>query len=77
MAFIALIYGMYAKISRNYDGTNIDMQRISLNLNENYKIVNIEVIDKNRLLLTIKHFNEISGAIYNIENKKISEFIVK
>ena len=68
---------MYTKISKNSQGTNISIQRISLNLDEDYKIVNIEVIDKNRLMITLKHSNETKGAIYNIKNKKISEFIEK
>ena len=76
-SFIALIYGIYSKISKNSDGISYSLNLTSLNLENNEEIIDIDVIDKNRLLITIKNSSAIKGAIYNIEQKKIVEFIDK
>jgi len=75
--FIALIYGMYLKISNNSYNNSYSSEFISLNLKEDEEIANIEVIDENRLLITIKNNSFLTGAIYNIKEKKIQEYIDK
>ena len=75
--FIALIYGMYLKISSNSFNNSYSSEFISLNLKEDEEIANIQVIDENRLLITIKNTSFLTGAIYNIKEKKIQEYIDK
>tara|TARA_Y100000590_G_scaffold415595_1_gene513523 strand:- start:72 stop:359 length:288 start_codon:yes stop_codon:yes gene_type:complete len=75
--FIALIYGMYLKISKNPNNTIYSKDLISLDLKEDEKITSIQVIDQNRLLITIQNPSILKGAIYNIERKKIEEYIDK
>tara|TARA_B100000029_G_scaffold248673_1_gene245449 strand:- start:2962 stop:3249 length:288 start_codon:yes stop_codon:yes gene_type:complete len=76
-SFIALIYGMYLKISNNSYNNSYSSEFISLNLKADEEIADIQVIDANRLLITIKNNTFITGAIYNIKMKKIQEYIDK
>ena len=68
---------MYSKISRNSKGVTLDPEKITLNLNDKEEIVNIEIIDKNRLLITINSSDNLKGVIYNIKQNKILKIIEK
>ena len=76
-AFIALIYGMYSKISTNSKDMTLDLKNISLNLTNKEEIIGIEVMDKNRLLITINSSDNLKGIIYNIKQNKILKIIEK
>ena len=76
-SFIALIYGMYSKISIMPEEKINDSKRISLNLEESEEIIDMKVINENSLLIIIKNSGNLKGAIYNIKQHKISEFIEK
>ena len=75
IAFLAIIYGMYLKISTSSSNLIHTPNIFSAKLNNNEKIINIEVIDKNKLLVLIESADNIKGAIYDIENNKIIRFI--
>ena len=75
LAFLAIIYGMYLKISKSSNNLINTPYIFSTKLNNNEKILNIEVIDKNKLLILIESADNIKGAIYDIENNKIISFI--
>ncbi|MEC7745245.1 MAG: hypothetical protein VX534_02265 [Pseudomonadota bacterium] len=75
IAFLAIIYGMYLKISTSSNNLINTPHIFSAKLNNNEKIMNIEVIDKNKLLVLIESADNIKGAIYDIENNKIIRFI--
>ena len=75
IAFLAIIYGMYLKISTSSNNLINTTNIFSAKLNNNEKIMNIEVIDKNKLLVLIESADNIKGAIYDIENNKIISFI--
>ena len=75
IAFLAIIYGMYLKISKSSNNLINTSYIFSTKLNNNEKIMNIEVIDKNKLLILIESTDNIKGAIYDIENNKIIRFI--
>ena len=75
IAFLAIIYGMYLKISKSSNNLINTSYIFSTKLNNNEKILNIEVIDKNKLLILIESADNIKGAIYDIENNKIIRFI--
>ena len=66
---------MYLKISKSSNNLINTSYIFSTKLNNNEKILNIEVIDKNKLLILIESADNIKGAIYDIENNKIIMFI--
>ena len=66
---------MYLKISKSSNNLINTPYIFSTKLNNNEKILNIEVIDKNKLLILIENADNIKGAIYDIENNKIISFI--
>ena len=74
-AFLALIYGMYLKISTT--GTKLLDSAIifSSQLDVEEKIKNIEVLDKSKLLILIEKNDMIKGAIYDVDNNQIIRFI--
>jgi len=78
-AFIALIYGMYSKISTNSKDMTLDRKKISLNLKNKEEIIDIEVdiIDENRLLITINSSDNFKSMIYNIKDNRILKIIEK
>ena len=76
-SFIALIYGMYSKISTNSKDMTLDLKNLSLNLSNKEEIIDIEVIDENRLLITINSSDNLKGVIYNIKQNKILKIIEK
>ena len=66
---------MYLKISKSSNNLINIPYIFSTKLNNNEKILNIEVIDKNKLLILIESADNIKGAIYDIENNIIIRFI--
>ena len=68
---------MFLKISKNSKDTSLDTRTIILNLNNNEEIIDIEVIDEGKLLITISDSNNIKGLIYNIKQNKILQIIEK
>ena len=68
---------MYLKISTNSENMILNPENISLNLKKEEEIVDIRIIDENRLLIIIKNSSSLKGAVYNIKQKKILEFINK
>ena len=75
IAFLAIFYGIYLKISISPNNSAKTPIIFSAKLNNNEKIMNIEVIDKNKLLLLIESTDNIKGAIYDIKTNKILSFI--
>ena len=76
-SFIALIYGMYSKILTDSKDITLDPKKITLNLNDKEEIIDIEIIDENRLLITINSSDNLKGVIYNIKQNKILKIIEK
>ena len=68
---------MYSKISTNSKDVTLDPEKITLNLNDKEEIIDIEVIDENRLLITINSSDSLKGVIYNIKQNKILKIIEK
>ena len=66
---------MYLKISKSSNNLINTPYIFSTKLNNNEKILNIEVIDKNKLLILIESADNIKGAIYDIESNEIIRFI--
>ena len=74
-AFLALIYGMYLKISTPSNDSLKSFDFFSSNLLENEKIINIEVIDKQHILILIDKGIDVKAGIYNIKKNEIIRFI--
>ena len=74
-AFLALIYGMYSKISTSSNNSIKSFDFYSSNLLENEKIINIEVIDKQHILILIDMGIDVKAGIYNIRKNEIIRFI--
>ena len=77
LSFVALIYGMYLRISTPNKNLLNSPTIFSLNFEKDEKIANIEVIDKNRLLIVIDSDQGLKGAIYNLNDDKIISYINK
>jgi len=75
LAFLAIIYGMYLKISTSDTNLTKSVTIYSNILMQDEKIKNIEVIDNKRLLIVIESKDNIKGAIYNIENNQVITLI--
>ena len=68
---------MYSKILTDSKDITLDPKKITLNLNDKEEIINIEIIDENRLLITINSSNNLKGVIYHIKQNKILKIIEK
>tara|TARA_Y100000590_G_C15190539_1_gene814810 strand:- start:113 stop:400 length:288 start_codon:yes stop_codon:yes gene_type:complete len=77
ISFIALVYGMYIKISTSSEKMPLDQKSISLKLKNNEEIIDIKVINQNNLLIIIRHSGKIKGGIFNIKKNKIENYIEK
>ncbi len=75
IAFLAIIYGMYLKISipsKNLVNSTIIF---SSKLTDGEKIKNIEVLDKDKLLILIETNDKIKSAIYDVNKNQIIRII--
>ena len=68
---------MYSKTLTDSEDITLDSKKITLNLNDKEEIIDIEIIDKNRLLITISSSDNLKGVIYNIKQNKILKIIEK
>lgn len=68
---------MYLKISTSGNNLLQSSNFFSANLLKNEKIKNIEVIDKEHLLILIDKGIDLKGAIYNIKKNQIIRVIDK
>ena len=71
MCFIALIYGLYIKSAKKQINLETNNINYNLNLEVGHEITDIDLIDNNKLLFTIKNNNEMYALIYDIQNKKL------
>ena len=66
---------MFIKISSKSNKIELIEENISLLLNENDIIDSFQVIDKEKILITIKNQENIIGLIYSVNDKKILQRI--
>jgi hypothetical protein len=71
LAFLALIYGMYSKISISEKNTKDLALNFSAHLKNHENIKNIEVFNKDKLLIVIESNEKIRGLIYDFNNDTI------
>ena len=63
--------GMYLKISGNQNNSQHNIKDFSLGLDNNEKIIDIEVLNKNQLLIVISNSVNISGIVYDTKENNI------
>ena len=73
LCFFALIYGLYIKIGKKQSNLEIKNITYNLNLEEDHEITDIDLIDNENILFTIKNNNKIYAIIYDINSKKITK----
>jgi len=77
IALFSVIYGMYIKISPKVPKDYNINEVVSLLLNQDQEIKNMQVINNNRILITIVDDNETQGIIFDIDSQKIIQRIKK
>ena len=71
ICFVSLIVGMYLKISGNQNNYQHNIKYFSLGLSKNEKIIDIEVLNKNQLLIIISNSINTSGIVYDTKENNI------
>ena len=71
ICFVSLMIGMYLKIAGNQNNSHHDIKDFSLGLANNEKIIDIEVLNKNQLLIVISNSVNTSGIIYDTKKNNI------
>jgi len=72
LCFVTLIYGFYIKIAKKQSNLETKNIKYNLNLNDGQEITDIDLINNEKLLFTIKDKNKIYAVIYDIKSKKIT-----
>ena len=62
---------MYIKIAKKQSNLEINNINYNLNLKEGHEITDIDLIDDNRILFTIKNDDKIYALIYDIKKSNI------
>ena len=63
--------GMYLKIAGNQNNSQHNIKDFSLGLAHNEKIIDIEVLNKNQLLIVISNSVNTSGIVYDTKKNNI------
>ena len=63
--------GMYLKIAGNQNNSQHNIKDFSLGLANNEKIIDIEVLNKNQLLIIISNSVNTSGIVYDTKENNI------
>ena len=71
ICFVSLIVGMYLKIAGNQNNSQNNIKNFSLNLANNEKIIDIQVLNNNQLLIVISNSVNISGIVYDTKENNI------
>jgi len=73
ICFLALVYGLYIKTTKKQSNLETNLIDFSLNLEKGHKITDIDMIDNNRILFTIKSNDKVYALIYDIETSNITK----
>ncbi len=73
ICFLALVYGLYIKTTKKQSNLETNLIDYNLNLEKGHKITDIDMIDNNRILFTIKNNDKVYALIYNIESSNITK----
>ena len=73
ICFLALVYGLYIKTTKKQSNLETNLIDYNLNLEIGHKITDIDMIDNNRILFTIKSNDKVYALIYDIETSNITK----
>ena len=73
ICFLALVYGLYIKTTKKQSNLETNLIDYNLNLEKGHKITDIDMIDNNRILFTIKSNDNVYALIYDIETTNITK----
>ena len=73
ICFLALVYGLYIKTTKKQSNLETNLINYNLNLEKKHKITDIDLIDNNRILFTIKSDDKVYALIYDIETSNITK----
>lgn len=73
ICFLALVYGLYIKTTKKQSNLETNIIDYNLNLEKGHKITDIDMIDNNRILFTIKNNDKVYALIYDIETSNITK----
>ena len=73
ICFLALVYGLYIKTTKKQSNLETNLIDYNLNLEKGHKITDIDLIDNNRILFTIKNNDKVYALIYDIQTSNITK----
>ena len=73
ICFLALVYGLYIKTTKKQSNLETNLIDYNLDLEKGHKITDIDMIDNNRILFTIKSNDKVYALIYDIETSNITK----
>ena len=73
ICFLALVYGLYIKTTKKQSNLETNLIDYNLNLEKGHKITDIDMIDNNRILFTIKNDDKVYALIYDIQTSNITK----
>ena len=73
ICFLALVYGLYIKTTKKQSNLETNLIDYNLNLEKGHKITDIDMIDNNRILFTIKNNDKVYALIYDRETSNITK----
>ena len=73
ICFLALVYGLYIKTTKKQSNLETNLIDYNLNLEKGHEITDIDLIDNNRILFTIKNNDKVYALIYNIQNSNVTK----
>ena len=73
LCFLALVYGLYIKTTKKQTNLESNLIDYNLNLEKGHKITDIDMIDNNRILFTIKSNDKVYALIYDIQTSNITK----
>ena len=73
ICFLALVYGLYIKTTKKQSNLETNLIEYNLNLEKGHIITDIDMIDNNRILFTIKSNDKVYALIYDIETSNITK----
>jgi cbb3-type cytochrome oxidase subunit 3 len=73
ICFLALVYGLYIKTTKKQSNLETNLIDYNLNLEKGHKITDIDMIDNNMILFTIKNNDKVYALIYDIETSNITK----
>ena len=73
ICFLALVYGLYIKTTKKQSNLETNLIDYNLNLEKGHKITDIDMIDNNRILFTIKNNDKVYALIYDIQTSNVTK----